>query len=63
MAVGGVEFHANAVAAVLQRGQHRGGGAAERIQHGVAGKREHLHEARRQFQGGTARDAPGSRLR
>jgi len=59
VAIGGVQFHANAVATVLQRGQHRGGGAAERIQHGVAGEREHLHQPRGQFQGEWCGMLPG----
>lgn len=49
LAVIGVEFHANAVPPVLERGHHRRGGAREGIEHSVAGEREHLDEARGEF--------------
>ena len=36
LAVGRIEFHTNAVSSVFKSGHHRRGGAAERIEHGVA---------------------------
>ena len=50
LAVFRIEFHADAVSSVLERGHHRRGGAAEGIEHSVAGEREHLDEARSEFE-------------
>ena len=58
LAVVGIEFHADAVSPVLERGHHRRGGAAEGIEHGVAGEREHLDEARGEFERIAARFCP-----
>jgi len=50
-AIGGVEFHADAVSPVLQRRHHGCRRAAERIKHGVTGEGEHLDQPGSEFKG------------